>query len=208
VAAHDAGVRVYEVFTCYLQPDMDLEAMKRAHAFGAELGANYALVIGDDEDWGRMVDNFGRLCDNAAQFGLTCTLEAPVNRRKLTNLDLNLKLLADAGRSNVGLSIDPVQLMRAGDTMAQLRDIDPKLLPYTQIGDTTSLDPPEPHCMPGDGVVPLKEMLDIMPEGLPLSLEYHHRDESFSDEAWAKHVLEGTRAFLERYYEEKAGLGA
>jgi sugar phosphate isomerase/epimerase len=203
-AVRDAGVPVLEVFTCYLQPEMDLEGMKRAHAIGAELGARWALVIGDDDDWGRMVDNYGRLCDNAAEFGLTCTLEAPVNRRKLTTLDLNLKLIADAGRSNAGLSIDPVQFMRAGHQMSELRKVDPKLLPYTQICDCLTSTPMEPYCMPGDGIVPLKEMLDIMPEGLPLSLEYHYRDQpGFTPQQWARHVLDGTRAFLQGYYDEK-----
>jgi len=203
-AVRDAGVKVYEIFTCYLQPDMDLEAMKRAHEFGAELGADYALVIGDDDDWGRQVDNFGSLCDNAAEFGLTCALEAPVNRRKLTTLDLNLKLIANSGRENVAISVDPVQYIRAGHRFDLLCDVDPKLMPYTQICDAKTMTPMEPYCMPGDGIVPLNEMLDIMPQGLPLSLEYHHRDESFTTQEWAKHVLDGTRAYLERYYAAKA----
>jgi sugar phosphate isomerase/epimerase len=204
--AKDAGVPVLEIFTCYLTEDMDFEAMRRAHEFGAELGAKWALVIGDDDNWDRMVQNFGTLCDNAGQFGLTCTLEAPVNRRKLTNLELNLKLIEDAGRDNAGLSVDPVQFCRAGNTFAQLKDLDPKLLPYTQICDTTSLELGVPYCMPGEGVIPLKEMLDIMPEGLPLSLEYHFRDQpGFTPETWAKHVLDGTRAYVERYIADKKG---
>jgi sugar phosphate isomerase/epimerase len=202
----DTGIRVYEIFTCYLTEDMDLEAMKRAHAFGAELGAEWALVIGDDEDWGRQVDNFGKLCDNAAEFGLTCTLEAPVNRRKLTTLDLNLKLIADAGRDNVGISVDPVQYMRSGSEMSELKKVDPKLIPYTQICDCTTMTPMEPYCMPGEGIVNLKEMFDIMPQGIPLSLEYHYREQpGFTPESWAKHVLDGTRAYMERYYAEKQG---
>ena len=196
----DTGLKLYDILTCYLQPDMDLEAMRRAHEFGAELGAEYALVIGDDDDWGRMVDNFGRLCDNAAQFGLVCALEAPVNRRKLTRLDLNLKLIADAGRENAAISVDPVQYIRAGHSFELLKSVDPKLLPYTQICDATTMTPMEPYCMPGEGIVPLAEMLDIMPQGLPLSLEYHHRDDSYTPLEWAKHVLEGTRRFLEGYY--------
>jgi sugar phosphate isomerase/epimerase len=202
-AIGDSGLNVYDILTCYLQPDMDLDAMKRAHEFGAELGASYALVIGDDEDWGRMVDNFGRLCDNAAQFGLICSLEAPVNRRRLTTLELNLKLIEDGGRENAVLCIDPVQFYRAGHRFDMLKSVDPRLLPYTQICDAETETPMAPYCMPGEGRVPLREMLDIMPPGLPLSLEYHHRDDSYSAFEWAKHVLDGTRAFLESYYTGK-----
>lgn len=202
-AITSTGLKVYDILTCYLQPDMDLDTMKRAHEFGAELGATYGLVIGDDDDWGRMVDNFGRLCDNAAAVGITCSLEAPVNRRKLTTLELNLKLIEDSGRDNAVLCIDPVQYYRAGHGFQMLKSVDPRLLPYTQICDAPTETPMAPYCMPGDGSVPLREMLDIMPEGLPLSLEYHHRDESYSPLDWAKHVLQGTRRFLEQYYESK-----
>ena len=203
-ALADSDLQVYDILTCYVAPDMDLDAMKRAHEYGASLGAKYALVIGDDPDWNRMVDNFGRLCDNAAEFGLFCALEAPVNRRALTSLDLNLKLLREAGRDNAGISIDPVQFMRAGDTPGMLKGVDARLTPYTQIGDTASMTPGEPYCMPGDGIVPLRDLLDVLPPGLPLSLEYHHRnDDRYTPVAWATHVLDGTRRFLRQYYESK-----
>jgi sugar phosphate isomerase/epimerase len=96
-----------------------------------------------------------------------------------------------------------VQYVRAGHTFEQLRGFAPELIPYSQIGDSPSLTPGEPYCMPGDGVVPLAKLLDLLAPDAPLSLEYHHRDESYSYEAWAKHVLDGTRAFLERYYDSK-----
>jgi sugar phosphate isomerase/epimerase len=195
---------VYDILTCYVQPEMDLEAMKRAHEFGAELGAGYGLVIGDDPEWDRMVHNFGALCDNAAQFGLVCALEAPVNRRALTTLEMNLKLIADSGRSNACISIDPVQFFRSGGTVEDLKRVDPALMPYTQICDGTSMTPMDAYCMPGDGIFPLREMLDVMPAGLPLSLEYHHRDERYTPLAWAVHVLDGTRRFLNQYYAGKS----
>ena len=202
-AVADTDLKVYDILTCYMQPEMDLDAMKRAHEYGASLGAGYALVIGDDPEWGRLVDNFGKLCDNAREFGIVCTLEAPVNRRTLTSLALNLRLLKDAGRENTGFSIDPVQFMRAGDTPEMLKGIDPAMMPYTQICDTTSTTAMQPYCMPGDGVVPLAEILDILPQGLPLSLEYHHRDQRYTELAWATHAIDGTRRFLRQYYEAK-----
>jgi sugar phosphate isomerase/epimerase len=199
-AIDDSGLQVYDILTCYLQPEIDLEAMRQAHEFGAELGAKYALVIGDDDDWGRMADNFGRLCDSAGRLGLICALEAPVNRRKLTTLDLNLKLITDAGRDNAAICVDPVQYHRAGHSCDLLKEVDPKLIPYAQICDAVSETAMQPYCMPGEGNVPLAEMLDIMPPTLPLSLEYHHRVDSYTPEQWAKHVLEGTRQFLQRYF--------
>ena len=198
-ALADSDLQVYDILTCYMQPETDLDAMKRAHEYGAELGARYALVIGADTEWDRMVQNFGQLCDNAAQFGLICALEAPVNRQALTSTELNLKLIKDSGRQNTAICIDPVQFHRGGDKVEMLKDVDPKLLPYTQICDGESMTPMQPYCMPGDGVVPMVELLDVLPEGLPLSLEYHHRDDRYTTLAWATHVLDGTRRFMRQY---------
>jgi sugar phosphate isomerase/epimerase len=198
-ALSNTGLKVFEIFTCYLQPGMDFEAMKRAHEYGASLGAKYALVIGDDPEWDRLVQSFGRLCDNAAQFGLTCALEAPVGRRTLKTLELNLKVIEEAKRPNVGLSVDPAQYMRSGGTAAMLKAVDPKLFHYGQINDTASMQVGDPLCMPGEGAVPLYDYLDALPPDLMLGLEYHHRDDRYTPLAWATHVLEGTRAFLRRY---------
>jgi sugar phosphate isomerase/epimerase len=89
--------------------------------------------------------------------------------------------------------------VRAGDTLEMLANIEPRLLPYTQICDSTSATAGDPYCMPGDGIVPLENILNVLPAGLPLSLEYHQRDDRFSELAWATHVLDGTRRFLRRY---------
>jgi sugar phosphate isomerase/epimerase len=205
-AVSDSGLPVYEIYTCYLTGDMDLEAMKRSHEYGASLGAKFALVIGDDEDWGRMVHNFGTLCDNAAQFGLICALEAPVGSRKLNTLALNLKVIEDAGRQNVALSVDPSQFIRSGGTVDELRAVDPKLFPYSQINDTKVREMRQPLCMPGEGIVPLGEMIDVWPKDIPLSLEYHYHasDGTRTREEWAKYTLEGTRAFLAKHEASKS----
>src|SRR5262249_187202 len=73
-AIASAGLEVVDLLSFSLQPAMDLDSMLPPLAFGAEIGAQYALVIGDDPDWARMCDNFGRFCDAAAQVGLTAAL--------------------------------------------------------------------------------------------------------------------------------------
>jgi sugar phosphate isomerase/epimerase len=98
-AIASARVKVCDVLSFYLQPAMDLDSMLPSLAFGAEIGAKYALVIGDDPEWARMCNSFGRFCDAAAQVGLTAALEAPVNSRTINTLPLALQLIADTGRA-------------------------------------------------------------------------------------------------------------
>jgi hypothetical protein len=77
-------------------------------------------------------------------------------------------------------------------------------MPYTQLCDGTDMVPMHPYCMPGDGIFPLREMLDVMPPELPLSIEYHHRDDRYTPLAWATHVLDGTKRFLNQYYASRS----
>jgi sugar phosphate isomerase/epimerase len=116
-AISSAGLEVLDVLSFYLQPDMDLDSMLPPLAFGAEIGARYALVIGDDPDWQRMCDNFGRFCDAAAAVGLTAALEAPVNSRAVNTLPLALQLIADTGGDNAVICLDPLQYFRAGHSV-------------------------------------------------------------------------------------------
>ena len=207
-ALANSPLKVYESLTCYLQPEMDLEAMQHSLEYAAEIGVQWFLVIGDDADWNRMVDNFGRLCDIGAGYGLTASIEAPVNTRVVNSLPMALKLIEDSGRQNAVIDIDPVQFWRAGHSPDMLIGQDPRLFPYTQICDGVENRPMAPYCMPGEGNVPLYEILDNLPAGLPLSLEYHLRDDTITPAQWAKHVLDGTRRFLEGYYASKESRSA
>src|SRR5262245_60331234 len=57
-AIADSGMEVVDILSFYMAPDVDFEPMKKPLEYGAELGATYALVIGDDDEWGRAADNF------------------------------------------------------------------------------------------------------------------------------------------------------
>ena len=200
-ATTDAGLQVLDVLSFYLQPDMDLDSMLPSLDFGAEIGARYALVIGDDPDWARMCDNFGRFCAAVARLGLTAALEAPVNSRTVNTLPLALRLIADSGCANAVICLDPLQYFRAGHGVALLQGQDPRLFPYTQITDGRDTGG---RSALGEGEVPLREMLDVLPAGLPLSLEWPApAGTSYAAAEWARMALEHTRRYLQRYDAEK-----
>jgi sugar phosphate isomerase/epimerase len=194
-----AGLEVYDILSFYMQPEMDLESMKPPLELGAELGAKYALVIGDDPDWGRMVQNFARFCEVAGSLGMGAAIEAPVVSRQVNTLHLAARLIAESGTSNGAISIDPWQFTRAGHTPATIKEFDAALFPYTQINDGS----PDRggFCMVGEGEAPLAGMLDALPAGLPLSLECPApRGSDYAPPDWAKIALEGTQRFLAGYY--------
>ncbi len=200
-----SGMEVIDILSFYMQPEMDIESMRAPLQFGAELGGQYALVIGDDPDWGRMCGNFAAFCEAASAVGLKTALEAPVTQRQVNTLPKALQLIEDSGRDDAVLCIDPYQYFRAGHAPDLLKQVDPRLLPYTQITDGVAEPAPGGRRGVGRGDVPLKEILDALPPGLPLSLEWGP-GRSFEGSAadWAKHALEATRGFLEQYYAERA----
>jgi sugar phosphate isomerase/epimerase len=195
-AVADSGMRMLDIFTFYLQPETDLGVMGEAMAFGAELGARYAQLIGDDPDWARMTDNYGQFCDIAAGYGLVAAIEAPVNSRKVNSVPLARKLIADAGRSNAALVLDPLQFFRSGDDVPVLEQ-DARIFSYTQFNDGPASGP---RMEPGTGEVPLRRILDALPRGLPISVEWSApAGAEVPAREWAARVFTSTRRFLDAY---------
>lgn len=203
----DLRLPVHDILSFYLQPDTDVGRYAAALDLGAELGAKYALTIGDDPDWGRMRDNFGRLCDAAAPLGIAASIEF-VPRRALANLPQTLRLMREAGRPNVSLCIDPLHVTRSGATAADLKKLNPRLIPYVQLCDGI-LEPGEPdpegigrtaperRCMPGDGALPLRDILGAVPAGIPISVEVpFEREAGLTPLEWTGRVARKTRSFL------------
>jgi sugar phosphate isomerase/epimerase len=200
-AIADSGMEVVDVLSFYMQAEMDFEAMKAPLEFGKEIGATYALVIGDDPEWDRMVQSFGHFCDMCADLGLTASIEAPVVRREIDRTVKAVKLIEDCGRPNAVIALDPLHFYRLGESPDILKGFDPKLFPYTQITD----GPMEgPRCPLGEGGAPLYGILDNLAPGLPLSLEWQPpRDPEPTAEEWARHILVECQTFLNNYYESR-----
>src|SRR5437870_1271618 len=142
VVLASSGLSVLDILSFYLQPATDLDSFAPALALGAELGARYALVAGDDPDWARLRDHMGRFCDMAARFGIAAALEFAVIR-PLATLSQALRLLSELGRKNGVVCLDPLNFVRGGGSAALLRGLEPRLFPYAQISDGV-LEPGEP----------------------------------------------------------------
>ena len=217
---------MFDIFSCYLEPDTRIEHFTPSLALGAELGGKFVMVMGNDPDFGRMRDNFGLFCDEALRFGLTATVEF-VPTRPLATMQIAARMIAEAGRANAAICIDPLHFTRTGGRPDDIAALDPKLFPYTQINDGV-LFPGEPNPahfgkmpqgerrMLGKGDVDLRGLLDALPAGLPLSVEIPIslgaglRDVSaqpYTPAEWAKVAIDDTRDFLASYERTKAAGG-
>jgi len=86
-------------------------------------------------------------------------------------------------RSNASVIVDALHFSRSGGLPAHIGQADPALFRYAQICDA-SADMPGPtdtpnlireartgRLLPGEGVLPLAELVAALPEGIPLAIE-------------------------------------
>ncbi len=190
----DARLPTLDIFTFYLQPECDFDQFTRSLALGAEFGARFALVQGDDADQVRLSDTFARFCDVAVSFDMTAVVEFNP-ARQLATCRQALELIETAGKSNAAICVDPLHLARSGGAPGDLRGIESWLLPYAQFSDGR-LDPLE-RLLPGEGSLPLRDLLDVLPARTILSVEVPVPGGSrYTTAEWVGLVIETTRTYL------------
>ena len=148
----------------------------------ARLGAKNVLVMSAEPDESRTIERFCELCDRAARYNLHVCLEFAIYTGVRT-LAHAASILAKAQRSNASILIDALHFSRSGGVPAHVQQVDPALLRYAQICDA-SADMPGPtdtpalireartgRLLPGEGVLPLAELVAALPAGAPLAIE-------------------------------------
>jgi sugar phosphate isomerase/epimerase len=172
----DTGVRVLDLEVFRLAPETNVGAFEPALATAERLGASELLVHGADPDAGRLVENFGRLCDLAARYRLAANLE-PMPWVEVSNVAKAKRVLDQAARSNSALLVDAIHFFRAGDRFSEI----PRKLNYMQLCDARAERPADmqeiirqaraDRLFPGEGGLDLQGLLRALPPALPISVE-------------------------------------
>lgn len=201
-ALKDSGLEVYDLYSFYLQPEMDWNTITPALEFGGEIGCKYVLIIGDDPEWNRMVANMGKMIDIIEPLGMKAAIEAFATA--LTPMSTCLKFVADCKPRYVGMCLDPRQQFRDEKGFGSLASIgrDRDVIPYVQLNDSA----PEGNAgvLPGEGVVPLYQYLDALPQDIDISVEAQIPPNNvYTGMEWAKISVERIRRFLVRYHASK-----
>ena len=178
----DTGVSVLDTEFLRFEPEQPVGVPEGFLEVSARLGAKYVLVMSAEPDEARTIERFGELCDRAAPYGLTVCLEFAIYTGVRT-LAHAASVLAKARRPNTAVLIDALHFSRSGGVPAHVKDIDPALFRYVQICDASS-DMPAPtdtpalvreartgRLLPGEGVLPLRDLVAALPPGLPLAIE-------------------------------------
>jgi sugar phosphate isomerase/epimerase len=146
---------------------------------GAAVGARFVLFTSRSDDWTKVVDRFGTVCDLAHQANLTVVCEfLPIF--PLATLADAARVVAQAQRPNGAILVDSLHLRTTGASPADLAPFDQSLFPYVQLADAP-LHAPESmrdrlnealneRRWPGDGELPLNELLSAVGD-VPVSYE-------------------------------------
>jgi sugar phosphate isomerase/epimerase len=163
-------------------PDTEISAFGPDLEVLAELGVPRINVVSLDPDLHRTFDRFAALTELAARHGIQTVVE-PVPGLTIGDLPTALAARDYVGRPDFRLLIDTMHLVRSGSGPADLAAVDPKHIGYAQLNDTT-LQPRLDNYMeeamfermvPGEGELPLMDILSVLPDDIVLEIEVPRR---------------------------------
>jgi sugar phosphate isomerase/epimerase len=178
----DTGVSVLDTEFLRFEPEQPIGIPEGFLEVSARLGATDVLVMSAEPEEARTLERFGELCDRAATYGLRVGLEFAIYTGVRT-LAHAAEIVARSKRANASVLIDALHFSRSGGLPAHVAQVDPALLRYVQICDAGP-DMPLPtdtpalireartgRLLPGEGVLPLKDLVAALPAGVPLAIE-------------------------------------
>ena len=148
----------------------------------ARLGARHVLVMSAEPDEARTLERFCDLCDRAAPYGLTVGLEFAVYTGVRT-LAHAAELVRRSGRANTSVLIDALHFSRSGGWPAHVARRRPVAVPlraalrrgarHARPRDTPALirEARTGRLLPGQGALPLADLVAALPADLPLAVE-------------------------------------
>jgi sugar phosphate isomerase/epimerase len=178
----DTGVSVLDTEFLRFEPAQPVGVPEGFLEVSARLGARNVLVMSAEPEEARTIDRFGDLCDRAAAYGLHVCLEFAIYTGVRT-LAQAAQVVARSKRPNASVLIDALHFSRSGGMPAHIASVDPALFRYAQIcdaapempdpGDTPALirEARTGRLLPGEGVLPLADLVGALPDGLPLAME-------------------------------------
>lgn len=176
LAAHGVAVVGVEYFP--ITAAIDVAEYVPGLALGRALGAVRAVTHIHDTDSARAADKLGALCDLAAQEGLSIGLEFTSLTRGCGSIQRAAWFVDQINRSNFGIGVDCLHLVRSGGTVKDLEDLKPRYFGYAQICDGFGLSASSDYMteshdrqLPGDGDFPLEAIIRALPAGVALEVE-------------------------------------
>jgi sugar phosphate isomerase/epimerase len=174
----DTGMSVLDCEIFWLTPDTRVAEYRGLLEAICRLGGRLLLVLSRDPDRQRGCEQFEELCELAATYDVLCCHEfskvTPVE-----TLQQAVEIVTRSGQPNARVLVDALHLSRSGGTPADVAAVDPALFEYAQLCDAPATLPapermrqePLDRLLPGQGGLPLVELVRALPPDLPVAVE-------------------------------------
>ncbi len=215
----DFAIPAVDVEVLWIKPGASNPDHFRILDIGAELGAPNALVVSSDPDMGATTAKYAELCEHGRKLGMRVSLEFGMFTNVQT-IDQALAVIKAAENPAAALLVDPIHLSRSGGSPADVARVPRELFAYAQFCDAVAVGP-NPHdfdaiiaeavdgrLQTGEGALPLRELLDVMPADIVYSIELRSKPlrDNYPDPIERSRVTADiTRRFLANLDAQRAG---
>jgi sugar phosphate isomerase/epimerase len=169
----------------------------------AELGALRLNAICMEDDMAMATDQLGKLADMAIARGMAFTIEF-FPGDGLNSFERALAVAGGIGRDKAKVLLDSMHFFRTGATLDALHGAGVDAIGYVQLADSPAGPPHESYFIdslfarqvPGEGELPLAELIAALPADMPISVEVPrlHDMRGMGARAHAARVIEAARA--------------
>lgn len=176
---HDVDISLFEGFG--IRPEMNVRDVSADLDIVFELGGKRINLVSVDRDWQRTLDGFALVAEIAGERGIEVVSE--VGAPPLSNLQQAHTAMQHVARENFKLLIDTMHFFRRGSSVHDLAAIDINTIGYVQLCDAPLVskfssymeEALHERMVPGEGELPLRELLTKLPSDLIYSVEVPQR---------------------------------
>ena len=219
-ALAETGITALDIEVVWFHPEEAIDTHDRFVDLAKTLGAKNILCVSSETDINETKKRFKHLCQSVKGSDIQVVLEF-LAITEINSLAKALQVVNDVAHPAGGILIDTLHLQRTGSSAADIAAIVQansaasnaravKLLPYMQICDASETlqdqsfdgileDAIYLRKLPGEGQLPLKDILGTVDDNVPLSLEIRSRalNEQFPGlQDRANAVFKSTQQFL------------
>lgn len=202
-AMRDTGVKIGLAEGFSAKSDADVSAFAADLDIFAELGAVRLNAICMEDDMAMATDQLGKLAAMAAERGMVFTIEF-FPSEGINSFERVLQVIDGIGRDKAKVLLDSMHFFRTGGTLEKLAAVGTDVIGYVQLADAPNTPPGDSYFMdamfarlvPGQGELPLRELIAALPADMPISLEVPRLGDlkAMGGRAHTARVIEAARA--------------
>ena len=181
IMSKNENIRILDIEVLMLEPGDFIDDHLRILDLGGEIGAMHSLTVSNDSDINKTSEKFNKICNHAKDCGIKSVFEF-LMITKYRNLDDVINVLDLTESENKGILIDTLHFQRANHKASDINNYNKNLFPYLQLcdGEKDLLnneyedyldDALNGRSAPGEGNLPLKDIIKEFSLSLPFSLE-------------------------------------